>query len=71
MEEYNREMDAKEEEERRQEEEIKARMAAYESVFGKPDDGDDEDYMGDDGFDGDFIGDIRGDIGGDFDGDAI
>ena len=55
-------MDAKEEEQRQYEEMIKARMEAYESVFGKP-----EDDTGDD------MGDFDGDYGpnDDFDGDAI
>ena len=62
MEEYDKEMDAKEEEQRQYEEMIKARKEAYESVFGTPED-DTGDDMGD--FDGDFGPDD------DFDGDAI
>ena len=65
MEEYDKEMDAKEEEQRKKEELIKARMQAYESVFGSP--MDDEEYGEEDDM-GDFTGDFIPD---DFDGDAI
>ena len=56
-------MDAKEEEQRQYEEMMKAKKEAYESVFGVPED-DDEDFNEDD-FTGDFYPND------DFDGDAI